>query len=136
MRCQQLHAEGGCTYLERYGCTCTPDACSSPSPNTHHPLFCRGQQLFYYKRAQIFVGDVFGAFGGQGLGSFPDIGQLTTFAGGMSGLAGWLAVWQHATRTALCLQPRLPTPSNLQYCCTCTCYPLLHYLQTIECQLC
>ncbi|PNG63007.1 hypothetical protein TSOC_015453, partial [Tetrabaena socialis] len=30
----------------------------------------RGRQVFLYKRAQIFVGDVFGAFGGEGLGAF------------------------------------------------------------------
>jgi hypothetical protein len=37
-------------------------------------------QLFFYKRAQIFVGDVYGAFGGKGLGCFADIDQLTMFA--------------------------------------------------------
>lgn len=36
--------------------------------------------MFLYKRAQIFVGDVYGAFGGQGLGHFTDIDQLTMFA--------------------------------------------------------
>ncbi|PRW33671.1 UPF0553 -like [Chlorella sorokiniana] len=44
-----------------------------------HCLF-RGRQLFFCKRAQIFVGDVWGAFHGTGLGCFPDIGQLTMFA--------------------------------------------------------
>jgi hypothetical protein len=39
--------------------------------------------VFFYKRAQIFVGDLFGAFGGQGLGAFHDIDQLTMFAGGV-----------------------------------------------------
>lgn len=39
-------------------------------------------QVFFYKRAQIFVGDLYGAFGGQGLGCFHDIDQLTMFAGG------------------------------------------------------
>ncbi len=42
--------------------------------------FCRGRQVFLYKRAQIFVADVWGAFGGAGLGAFSDIGRLTTFA--------------------------------------------------------
>lgn len=37
-------------------------------------------QVFFYKRAQIFVGDVYGAFGGVELGSFRDIDQLTMFA--------------------------------------------------------
>ncbi|GFR50471.1 hypothetical protein Agub_g12522, partial [Astrephomene gubernaculifera] len=40
----------------------------------------RGRQVFLYKRAQIFVGDVYGAFEGRGLGAFRDIDQLTMFA--------------------------------------------------------
>lgn len=36
--------------------------------------------MFLYKRAQIFVGDVWGAFGGLGPGAFRDMGRLTTFA--------------------------------------------------------
>eukprot|EP00775_Hariotina_reticulata_P004050 gene4050-4297_t len=40
----------------------------------------KGRQVFFYKRAQIFVGDLYGAFRGQGLGSFHDIQQLTMFA--------------------------------------------------------
>ncbi|GLC34374.1 hypothetical protein PLESTB_000736000 [Pleodorina starrii] len=40
----------------------------------------KGHQVFLYKRAQIFVGDVYGAFGGEGLGTFWDIDQLTMFA--------------------------------------------------------
>jgi hypothetical protein len=36
--------------------------------------------VFFYKRAQIFVADVFGAFQGQGLGCFSDTGCLTMFA--------------------------------------------------------
>ena len=40
-----------------------------------------GRQVFFYKRAQIFVGDVWGRFGGEGLGAFRDsIGELTMFA--------------------------------------------------------
>lgn len=39
-----------------------------------------GRQVFLYKRAQIFVGDVWGAFAGQGLGAFDDIHCLTMFA--------------------------------------------------------
>jgi hypothetical protein len=38
-----------------------------------------GRQVFFYKRAQIFVGDVWGAFEGAGLGRFDDIGALTMF---------------------------------------------------------
>jgi hypothetical protein len=36
--------------------------------------------VFFYKRAQIFVGDVHGALGGKGLGEFTDMEQLTMFA--------------------------------------------------------
>lgn len=37
-------------------------------------------QVFFYKRAQIFTGDVWGAFQGRGLGAFDDIARLTMFA--------------------------------------------------------
>ncbi|KAK9821658.1 hypothetical protein WJX74_005457 [Apatococcus lobatus] len=40
----------------------------------------RGQEVAFYKRAQIYVGDLWGAFQGRGLGRFEDIGQLTMFA--------------------------------------------------------
>lgn len=39
-----------------------------------------GRQVFLYKRAQIFVGDLWGAFGGKGLGEFEDMDRLTMFA--------------------------------------------------------
>ena len=41
---------------------------------------CMALQVFFYKRAQIFTGDVWGAFQGQGLGAFDDIAKLTMFA--------------------------------------------------------
>jgi hypothetical protein len=44
-----------------------------------HAIY-RGQQSFFYKRAQIFVGDVWGAYEHAGLGEFHDIDQLTCFA--------------------------------------------------------
>ena len=37
-------------------------------------------QVFFYKRAQILVGDLWGAFQGSGVGQFSDIEVLTTFA--------------------------------------------------------
>ena len=40
----------------------------------------KGQQVFFYKRAQIFVADVWGAFKGQGYGRFHDVDCLTMFA--------------------------------------------------------
>lgn len=49
---------------------------------------CLPLQVFFYKRAQIFVGDLYGAFRGQGLGCFHDIDQITMFAGGWNKLSG------------------------------------------------
>ncbi|MES1911660.1 MAG: hypothetical protein MHM6MM_004059 [Cercozoa sp. M6MM] len=43
-----------------------------------HAIY-QGHQVFFYKRAQIFVGDVWGAFGGQGLGALRNIERLTCF---------------------------------------------------------
>ena len=40
----------------------------------------RGDQVFFYKRAQIFAADVYGAFDGKDWGSFSDIDRLTAFA--------------------------------------------------------
>ena len=45
-----------------------------------HPPLSFLLQVFLYKRAQIFAGDLFGAFGGRGLGAFHDIDQITMFA--------------------------------------------------------
>ncbi|EGR33530.1 UPF0553 family protein, putative [Ichthyophthirius multifiliis] len=39
----------------------------------------QGHQICFYKRAQILVADLFGAFKGQSFGEFYDIDQLTTF---------------------------------------------------------
>jgi hypothetical protein len=39
-----------------------------------------GQKVFFYKRAQILVADLYGALGGGGLGSFIDIDMLSCFA--------------------------------------------------------
>jgi hypothetical protein len=40
----------------------------------------RDQEVRFYKRAQIFVADLAGAFDGRGLGAFHDLNQLTAFA--------------------------------------------------------
>jgi len=40
----------------------------------------RGQRVFFYKRAQIFCADLYGAFEGRGWGQFDDIDRLTAFA--------------------------------------------------------
>jgi hypothetical protein len=40
----------------------------------------QGQNVFFYKRAQLFASDLHGALGGKGLGSFSDMKELTAFA--------------------------------------------------------
>jgi hypothetical protein len=40
----------------------------------------RGQQVFFWKRAQLFLADVHGAFSGWGWGRYDDMGELTAFA--------------------------------------------------------
>jgi hypothetical protein len=40
----------------------------------------QGRDIFFYKRAQIFVADLYGAFNGTGRGDFEDIDRLTAFA--------------------------------------------------------
>ncbi|XP_050204873.1 uncharacterized protein LOC126654910 [Mercurialis annua] len=44
-----------------------------------HSLY-KGHQVFLYKRAQIFVADLYGAFKGRRYGEFNDIGSVTIFA--------------------------------------------------------
>ncbi|GMY11886.1 queuosine salvage protein-like [Fagus crenata] len=44
-----------------------------------HSLY-KGRQVFLYKRAQIFVADLWGAFKGQAYGQFNDIGSITIMA--------------------------------------------------------
>lgn len=44
-----------------------------------HSLY-KGHQVFLYKRAQIFVADLWGAFKGEGYGHFYDISSVTIFA--------------------------------------------------------
>jgi Queuosine salvage protein len=39
-----------------------------------------GEDVFFYKRAQLFVADLHGAMAGKGLGSFRDMKELTAFA--------------------------------------------------------
>ncbi|HEY3080682.1 MAG TPA: queuosine salvage family protein [Chloroflexota bacterium] len=40
----------------------------------------KGQEVRFYKRAQLLVSDLYGAFGGEGWGRFTDLDQLTLFA--------------------------------------------------------
>lgn len=49
-------------------------------PSFRDTAVFRGKKIYLLKRAQIFVGDIWGAFKGQGIGEFHDIKQLTCFA--------------------------------------------------------
>jgi len=49
-------------------------------PNFRDVATYRGQPVGLYKRAQIFVADLHGAFEGQSWGAFHDLDRLTTFA--------------------------------------------------------
>ncbi|KAJ8765771.1 hypothetical protein K2173_014893 [Erythroxylum novogranatense] len=44
-----------------------------------HAIY-KGRQVFFYKRAQIFAADLYGAFKGQTYGEFHDISSVTIFA--------------------------------------------------------
>lgn len=44
-----------------------------------HAIY-KGFPVYFYKRAQIAVGDLWGSFGGKGLGAFHDLHHLTMFA--------------------------------------------------------
>ena len=63
----------------RCGAACNSCLSHAPAPLLCHVLSPQ-QQVFLHKRAQIYVADLHGAFGGQGLGAFGDIAQLTMFA--------------------------------------------------------
>lgn len=49
-------------------------------PSFDDTAIYRGRQVRFYKRAQILVADLFGAFGGRGPGFFHDMETLTAFA--------------------------------------------------------
>ncbi|MGB0387801.1 MAG: queuosine 5'-phosphate N-glycosylase/hydrolase [Ardenticatenaceae bacterium] len=53
---------------------------SAELPGFRDHTVYQGHPVYLYKRAQILVGDLWGSFGGQGLGRFDDIDQLTMFA--------------------------------------------------------
>ena len=56
------------------------DLVTSTFPAFRDTAVYGGRQVFLYKRAQIFVGDLHGAFDGKGLGAFSDLGRITMFA--------------------------------------------------------
>ena len=41
--------------------------------------FYKGEKIYFLKRAQILCSDIFGAFGGRGMGYFKDLDYLTCF---------------------------------------------------------
>ena len=49
-------------------------------PSFRDTVIFQGKKIYLLKRAQILVGDIWGSLGGQGLGEFKDINQLTCFA--------------------------------------------------------
>mmetsp|Transcript_44562 Transcript_44562/g.87286 ORF Transcript_44562/g.87286 Transcript_44562/m.87286 type:complete len:337 (+) Transcript_44562:54-1064(+) len=56
------------------------DVVTSSLPAFRDHAVYKGDQVFFYKRAQIFTADVFLAFQGKGLGEFSDVKCLTCFA--------------------------------------------------------
>ncbi|MFN3605537.1 MAG: queuosine salvage family protein, partial [Leptonema sp. (in: bacteria)] len=42
--------------------------------------FYQNRKIYFLKRAQILIADIYGAFGGKGIGHFKDIDYLTCFA--------------------------------------------------------
>jgi hypothetical protein len=49
-------------------------------PSFNDIAFYRNQKICFFKRAQICVADLYGAFGGKSWGAFTDFHQLTAFA--------------------------------------------------------
>lgn len=55
------------------------DLLTAACPAFRDAAVYRGRQVLFLKRAQIFVADLYGAFGGQGPGAFKDVDKLTMF---------------------------------------------------------
>lgn len=53
---------------------------ASAFPSFRDEATYQGHKVYFWKRAQIFVSDVYTAFGGNGFGNFTDIEDLTAFA--------------------------------------------------------
>lgn len=49
-------------------------------PSFNDVAYYRGEEVRFYKRAQILIADLAGTFEGRGLGAFDDLDQLTAFA--------------------------------------------------------
>ncbi|KAJ8769281.1 hypothetical protein K2173_002485 [Erythroxylum novogranatense] len=91
-RVRLLH-EVGCELEKSYGGKASNlvDSCGKSAAKlvatvtSHFPGFrdhslYKGRQVFFYKRAQIFAADLYGAFKGQSYGEFHDISSVTIFA--------------------------------------------------------
>ncbi|KAL4445457.1 hypothetical protein ABPG74_004531 [Tetrahymena malaccensis] len=55
------------------------DLLSSFYNNFQDVAIYRGEQICFYKRSQIMIGDLYGAFKGKDYGRFDDIEEVTTF---------------------------------------------------------
>lgn len=49
-------------------------------PSFRDEALYQGQPVYFWKRAQLFVADLYGAFAGRGWGQYDDIHELTAFA--------------------------------------------------------
>jgi len=93
-RCRALNELGYALINEFEGSAAKFVSCANHSAarlvsliTSHFPAFrdhgvdpTTGSQCFFYKRAQICVADLWGAFSGRGFGQFDDINDLTCFA--------------------------------------------------------
>jgi hypothetical protein len=53
---------------------------TSSFPGFRDHAIYKGKQVFLYKRAQIYIADLYGAFEGTSLGAFSDMDSITMFA--------------------------------------------------------
>ncbi|MAF80144.1 hypothetical protein CL629_03645 [bacterium] len=49
-------------------------------PSFNDEVIYKGEKIYFWKRAQILVGDIWGALGGEGVGALQHMGWLTAFA--------------------------------------------------------
>lgn len=74
-----------------------------------------GQEVYFFKRAQIFAGDIFGAFQGTGWGALRDLDELTAFADyKVPQVLRWLGVLHYAPVLAERVDRYLSLPPGSQ----------------------
>jgi hypothetical protein len=72
-----------------------------------------GRDVRFLKRAQILIGDLHGAFGGEGLGAFTDLHELTAFADyKVPQVLRRFGVLRYAPELEAALQARQLIPAN------------------------